>query len=261
MNYLIAIDDTDMPGTKGTGWLAQEMGQEMIANGMGAISPISRHQLFVHEDVPFTSHNSSMCFEFSCTCGEMDRVTAFMIKYLESRSIPGSDPGLCILPLAGEDEPGSRSGLKPEFDPSPLIRFGCRAKKEVLTKDQAYGLAQDLGIHLTEHGGTGQGVVGALAGIGLRLSGNDGRYRGWYHLGQPGDVVPVDRLCQYDFIDALVTPQGEALPLESRVSIGSAKTKTVRLDSRQVEVVVENEASRTSGIAFRTITKQEAKAY
>ena len=34
---------------------------------------------------------------------------------------------------------------------------------------------------LPGYGGTGQGVVGALAGVGLRLYGDDGRFRGWYH--------------------------------------------------------------------------------
>lgn len=31
---------------------------------------------------------------------------------------------------------------------------------------------------IAEHGGSGQGVIGALAGAALRLSGNDGRFKG-----------------------------------------------------------------------------------
>jgi len=69
MNYLVCIDDTDMPGTKGTGWLVQELGELLSAKGLAICSPISRHQLFVHEDIPYTSHNSSMCFELTLKQG------------------------------------------------------------------------------------------------------------------------------------------------------------------------------------------------
>ncbi len=249
MNYLVCIDDTDMPGTKGTGWLAQELGELILRDGQGTISAISRHQLFVHEDIPYTSHNSAMCFELAPATDDIDPVITFMSGFLETRSQKGSDPGLCVAPLSDA------------LDRQKLIEFGENAKQKVFTKKAAYNLAEDTGIHLSEHGGTGQGVVGAVAGVGLRLCGNDGRYRGWYHLGLPGEVVRVDRLCQYEFIDELVTVDGDRLPLDNRVSIGSEKTKTVRMGSKQVIVVVENEGIKNSGIAFRTITKEESKQY
>ena len=148
MTYLICIDDTDMPGTKGTGWLVQEMCELMTVKGMGYASPISRHQLFVHEDVPFTSHNSAMCVEWAP--GEsigMDGLISFMAGYLEDRAEKGSDPGLCV------------AGLDRGLDASRLIAFGRSAKEQIRTKRQAYDLARETGIHLSEHGGTGDGVV------------------------------------------------------------------------------------------------------
>ncbi len=249
MNYLVCIDDTDMPGTKGTGWLAQELGELISQNGQGVISPISRHQLFVHKDVPYTSHNSSMCFELSLTNAGILEITAFMAGFLEERSQQGSDPGLCVVSI-------DRSA-----DYELLIAYGKAAKKQVLTKSSAYELAQRLNIHLSEHGGTGQGVVGALAGIGLRLSGNDGRYRGWYHLGLPGDVVSFERLYQYDFVEDLVTAGGQPVNGQTHVCIGSEKTKTVRINHRQVIILMENENRAKGSPAFRTITKEEAKQY
>ncbi len=248
-NYLVCIDDTDMPGTKGTGWLAQELGELITQNGHGAVSSISRHQLYVHEDIPYTSHNSAMCFKLALTNNDIDSAIAFMAGFLEMRSEQGSDPGLCVAELSKD------------LNREKLIEFGKNAKIKVSSKEAAYKLAKDLGIHLSEHGGTGQGVVGAVAGVGLRLSGNDGRYRGWYHLGLPGEVVSVNHLCQYDFIDELVTPQGKALPLDSHVHIGSEESKTIRMGSKQVIVVVENEDKESTGMAFRTITKAESKSY
>jgi hypothetical protein len=230
MNYLVCIDDTDMPGTKGTGWLVQELCEKIVDRGWGNCSPISRHQLFVHEDIPFTSHNSSMCFEIGLENRDMESVIAFMADFLEIRSEKGSDPGLCVAKL--DDLLNQR----------PLIEFGQMAKKAVTSKQVAYDLALQTNIHLSEHGGTGDGVVGAVAGIGLRLSGNDGRYRGWHHLGMPGNIVPVGTLCNFPFIDQLVTKNGTMLTEEMAVSIGSEKTKTVRMGSNQVVVVVENDS-------------------
>lgn len=77
------------------------------------------------------------------------------------------------------------SMLNEILDPKRLIEFGKMAKQAVTNKQAAYDLARETGIHLSEQGGTGDGVIGAIAGIGLRLSGNDGRYCGWYLLGMP----------------------------------------------------------------------------
>jgi hypothetical protein len=249
MNYMVCIDDTDMPGTRGTGWLVEELCTLLAAEKMAVTTAISRHQLFVHQDIPYTSHNSAMGFEMTLDAGTMDSVMDLLRDFLETRSEKGSDPGLCV------------AGLSCSLDGECLVAFGRAAKQQVLTKSAAYSLAAKAGVHLSEHGGTGQGVVGALAGVGLRLCGNDGRYRGWYHLGRPGDIVSVQTLCGYLFVDELITRDGRRLPPETRVMIGSEKTKTVRMGHRQVIVVTPCEDSDRSGIAFRTLTKKEAKQY
>jgi len=244
------MDDTDMPGTKGTGWLVQEICRELKDLGLGESSAISRHQLFVHEDIPFTSHNSAMCFELELENQNLvPRLMDYLVSCLESRCQPGSDPGLCVTgPLDKEKQ-------------RQLSAFGTRAKQAVCTKQDAYALAQNMGIHLSEHGGTGDGIIGALAGTGLRMTGNDGRYRGWYNLGKPGDVVSVADLCAYPFIDTVVRSNGSELSLSDKVVIGSEKTKTVRMGFHQVVTTTENETAEETGIALRTITKQEAKSY
>jgi hypothetical protein len=249
MNYMVCIDDTDMPGTRGTGWLVEDLCNILAAKKLAVTTAISRHQLFVHKDIPYTSHNSAMGFEMTLGQGTIDTVMALFKEFLETRSEEGSDPGLCVAPLSGP------------LDWQKLMAFGKAAKHQVLAQSDAYGLAAASGVHLSEHGGTGQGVVGALAGIGLRLSGNDGRYRGWYHLGRPGDIVSVRSLCAHPFVDQLVTVTGEVLSPDTRVMMGSEKTKTVRMGHKQVIVVAPCQADACPGIVFRTITKKEAKQY
>lgn len=56
----------------------------------------------------------------------------------------------------------------------------------------------------TEHGGTGGGIIGALAVIGLRLHGSDGRFRGWHHLGNAGVITTPADLCSHPFVEAVL---------------------------------------------------------
>jgi hypothetical protein len=55
-----------------------------------------------------------------------------------------------------------------------LIEFGKRASEEVVT--QADALAAAEGAHLSGHGGTNDGIIGAAAGVGLTAWGWSGRF-------------------------------------------------------------------------------------
>ena len=135
-----------------------------------------------------------------------------------------------------------------------LTGFGRRAKKIVLNKKNACQMATELKIHLSEHGGTGQGVVGALAGVRLRLGGNDGRFRGWYHLGRQGDSMTVRTLKSHDFIDLVRCENGELLTDEPTVSFGSEALKTVLQDGKRV-LLVKRESTGSKPGHWITLTK------
>ena len=52
MRILIAIDDTDNLETPGTGHLASALSDLLEKNELGKGSPVTRHQLYVHPDIP-----------------------------------------------------------------------------------------------------------------------------------------------------------------------------------------------------------------
>ena len=166
MKLFVCIDDTDNYDSIGTGELLENMMGEAAIKGLAKSGFTVRYQLYIHEDIPYTSHNSSMC----CTVEthDLETFTKFCEDYLKEYSAEGSDPGLCILP---DDE---------NLDYSSLIAFGTRAQNEVLTKQDAYTAADSFsgGIHLSEHGGTGGGIIGALAGAALRAGKEEGRIKG-----------------------------------------------------------------------------------
>ncbi len=249
MKVLVCVDDTDNLESMGTGKLSQIMAEKIEDKRWGSCSAVSRHQLFVHEDIPYTSHNSSMCFCIDFKA-DLKGLIDFGSGFLEERSATGSDPGFCVVPLD--------NGL----DWGQLIHFGKRAKTEVLSKGLAYDLARDLGVHLSEHGGTGDGVVGALAGIGLRLSGNDGRFRGWCHFGAMGTISTVQTLCSESHVDGVQTVDGVDLDPATRILLGADKVKTMLSYNRRV-VMVDRVASDEAGdgVRWRTLTKPEIKQY
>lgn len=243
MKLMICMDDTDNLESKGTGWLVEDACRKMTAMGWGRYSQISRHQLFVHPDIPYTSHNSSMVFTAD-TDVPGETYADFLGAYLESHSAPGSDPGLCIAQELSFDARQT------------LMDFGLRAKKEVLTKVHAYALAEKLGVHLSEHGGTGGGIIGALAGIGLHMQGNDGRFRGWYHLGQAGSIMTAGELRNYDTIEDIRTPDNAPVEDAKRICI-SDQLKTICMNGKSTLLV---HPADVDGI-LTVLAKEELKRY
>ncbi len=247
MIIFLSIDDTDNPESIGTGKLTQLLCDEIKRNSWGQCSGISRHQLHVHKDIPYTSHNSAMCLEMDIAQEQLHSIINFSKQFLENKSSNGSNPGLGVLVV----ETG--------FSYDPLIEFGFKAKQEVVSKEEALNLAFDIGLNLYELGGTGQGVIGALAGIGLRLNGNDGRFRGWYELARPGETITVRELCTYDFIDSVRSIHGNILETDVNILLGSDKIKIVLRDSKQVLLVTE--LNQANGLQWQTLCKKQVKQY
>ena len=245
MKLIIAIDDTDSLESRGTGHLAQIMIERIEQMRWGICSRITRHQLFVHEDIPYTSHNSAMCFEAEIDKHRYEDLVGFGMRFLETESEKGSDPGLCVVNMD--------NGLNTDL----LTAFGLRAKTEVLEKSAAYAIANDLGVHLSEHGGDGQGIVGALAGTGLRLTGNDGRFRGWLHYGKAGETISAKDLLADGLVDMVQNKEGEIIAPELPVLLSEEKIKTVLQDHCQVVLVRNTTAA--CPIKWQTLTKEQVK--
>ena len=247
MNIFVCIDDTDNIESRGTGELASLLAKALEKNGWGKSEPVTRHQMLVHPDIPYTSHNSSMCFTADIAAEHVSAFTEFAKDFLTRESAEGSDPGLCIV---------NTDNVRNTED---LISFGRKAKKQVLTKEEAYGLAQRLGIHLTEHGGTGLGIIGALAGTGLRMTGNDGRFKGKFYVDTDTGIVDVAELKRQTGVAVVKSLTGQELQDSEAVQLGD-KVKAVLLDGKATLLVSPNtlDAARAS---WQTCTKQQLRAY
>lgn len=124
---------------------------------------VTRHQLYVHPDIPYTSHNSNAVIHVKADGNDaLDHLFEVAEEVMLGDFLVGSDPGLAV---ASKDQVTSS-----------LIVYGQDAKCTVLTQERARTLAKNLHIRLKGLGGTEDGVIGSMAGLGLAFSGNDGRY-------------------------------------------------------------------------------------
>jgi len=245
MRILVAIDDTDNLESRGTGEIASLIADAVQEKGWGKAGMVTRHQLLVHPDIPYTSHNSAMCFIAEVHEGCLEEVIRFAGEFLDGECAEGADPGLCVANL-------DRIGAAPN-----LVAFGQRAKEEVLTMADAYLLAKHIGVHLSEHGGTGQGVIGALAGAGLRLWGNDGRMKG--SLKFSGALLRVAEILAHPVVEAVRCIEGETVNPDDLVQIGE-KPKTVLLGGVSVLLLSAAESNEDS-CRWQTLHRKQLRGY
>ncbi|MBI2865548.1 MAG: hypothetical protein HYX94_13445 [Chloroflexi bacterium] len=173
---------------------------------MGLPLGVTRHQLLVDERILYTSHNSSLCLALESTAG-LHEVSAIARYFLVRNCAGGSDPGLCIA--------------RSEAVPYSVTEFGRKAQREIITKSAALELAARHAILLEELGGTGGGVIGALAAVGLRAAGCDGRF-----VDLPGiralteNELPARAILSRTSIQAVLDEKGESIPPDDIVHFG-----------------------------------------
>jgi tRNA(Ile2) C34 agmatinyltransferase TiaS len=179
MKVYVGFDDTDnADADRGTGKLARWFERELPDGCFleGAL----RQQLLVHEDIPYTSHNSSACLivnapDASFVKELIDRA----VKHVEKHALEGSDPGVCVAY-------NGNGGMQ------RLMEFGRECTARIITQGEAMEAAN--GFHLSGHGGTNDGIIGAAAAVGLSASGWSGRFIEYGRLRDFPDPIRVSEL-------------------------------------------------------------------
>ena len=178
MRVYIGFDDTDILGSDfGTGKLARRY-ETLLPQGC-SVWGVVRQQLLVDPRIPYTSHNSSACVVLDVIDPDPSKVQSILeraVAHIEKQAAAGSDPGLC---LACEGDTAITS----------LATFGLRCTEKVVTQQEALRAAGHA--HLSGHGGTNDGIIGAAAAVGLTASGWNGRFIEYEDLRQFSDPVAV----------------------------------------------------------------------
>jgi hypothetical protein len=245
MRCLVAIDDTDNLESRGTGFRARQLGSRLAEAGIGRLRGVTRHQLYVHPSIPYTSHNSAACLDLDLAADSLGVVCTFCRDFLATESAIGSDAGLCIA----------------EFDSvtEAVVRFGQDAKRSVLTKDEAHTVAKRHGIHLEGVTGERIGVIGALAAVGLRRGGGDGRFIWLHGLRELSGSTTVDSLLATTGIDSVETTDGRQLPRDAEVVV-DPWPRPVLLEDRAVLLTEKYSGGDGTGV-WRILPKEIIRRY
>jgi tRNA(Ile2) C34 agmatinyltransferase TiaS len=214
--FFIGLDDTDTLESRGTGHLARRIAAALAADY--PVMGVTRHQLLLDPRVPCTKNNSSAAILLNADgdpdpVALLDQVRALMLDdYL-----PGSDPGLCVAHSV----------------PAAVTEFGHRVQRQLVTQHKARALAAAHGIPLLGLGGTEDGIIGALAAVGLAASGEDGRYVLVGRSRELSGLQPVSALLAAG-IPAVQTAEGQ--PVTSGL-VQTDKLRPARRGGRPIAVV------------------------
>lgn len=161
MRVYLGFDDTDtIDAPFGTGKLARYYGR-LIPEGC-TMWGVVRQQLLVDPRIPYTSHNSSACVVVDISSPSRGEILiSRAVDHIEKTAVKGSDPGLCFV---REGDPAIAS----------LMAFGRMCTERVVTQQEAMDAVGTA--HLSGHGGTNDGIIGAAAAVGLTASGWSGRF-------------------------------------------------------------------------------------
>ena len=176
MRIYIGFDDTDTTDSnRGTGKLARWFENELPATCR--LWGVVRQQFLLDDAIPYTTHNSAACAVIETSNSlTVEDLIPLAIDHIERLFIPGSDPGLCIVP---EGHPAL----------SELTSFGRLCTKQIVTQEDALRAAS--GARLSGHGGTNDGIIGAAAAVGLTSYGWGGRFIEFGRLRDFPERVPV----------------------------------------------------------------------
>lgn len=239
MRYLIGIDDTDDLAGPGTGNRARTLGEQLHAAQMAEAESITRHQLLVSPHIKYTSHNSSACLLVETAEDKQDALVDFCREFLLQESAESADAGLCIAKDAD---------LTME-----VVEFGRSAKQRVMTVQAALAVSDGLVVCLEGMTGDGSGIIGALAAVGLRKSGCDGRFLWLPELRQLKGFYSVDQLQREAHIDLVQDEHGNNVKADILIDVGDW-VRPILQDGRAILLVEEVENG------WRVISKEQIKA-
>lgn len=225
MKIVVAIDDIrQLDGAKG-GETASFLTRTIEEKGWGKCSIPSRHRLYPHPDTGCKKHNTVRSFSADIDGQFFEAFLEFARSSTKTVASPESNTGLVVAvpeQMVNTDE---------------LVDYAYRVKEQLVGKADALAFAGKPGIHLCEISGNGQGVIGALAGAGLRITGNDGQFRGKLKVGSGEDyIATVGEIIAQTYVEQVKNMDLETLDEVESVRMGE-KVKVVLLDDKYTLMV------------------------
>jgi len=155
---LIGLDDTDRPGAKNsTARLARRLGEELAPRAGQFLGTVGH---ILCPGVTATTNNKASCIVLEAEAPDLDTLLSQSAAFIAEEASPGARPGL-VVASEGADA---------------LIAFAEKASAATVSLSEARALAAPL-RHWSAS--SGEGLIGALAAVGLTARGWSGRWLEW----------------------------------------------------------------------------------
>jgi hypothetical protein len=218
MKIIAGIDDARRMDGGGAGETSTLLATVIQEQGWGSSQLASRHRLYPNPLTGYRKHNTARSFTAEIATTYLPYFISYACKEIRESSLSEANAGLAIILLDQLE------------DCKDLIDYAFRVKECMVDKDEALTLAKKPGILLYELSGNGKGIVGALAGAGLRMTGNDGQFRGKLRIGTgDGYIATVREIILTSHVQQVKTMDFEVLESNEQVRMGE-KVKVVLLD-------------------------------
>ena len=206
MRFLIGVDDTDNPRVSSTGLLAQRLGLFLQEAGLGRLESVTRHQLIISPQVPRTTRNSAICITIETDPQKRSDLEMACRSFILREYSSGADAGFALA---------SWGQITAE-----VFTWARTAKTQVIKRQDALQIAHSAQIAITGITGSGAGVIGALAAIGLRYRGEDGRFLWIPNIHQLSGIYSASELMQIAPFDRIETQRGRSPRPDEKIEVG-----------------------------------------
>lgn len=225
MKIFAAIDDSRQLDGGKAGETASLLGKFIEENGWGKCSTPSRHRLYPHPDTACKKHNTARSFSADIDEQYLADFIDYACKLVRSTGTSDSNAGLVV----------AIPELMENLD--ELIEYAYRVKEGLVSQDEALRFKNKPGLYLFELNGSGRGIIGALAAAGLRITGNDGQFRGKLQIGTGEDyIASVKEIIDKSYVEQVKNMDFENISDSEYVRMGE-KVKVVLLDNKYTLMV------------------------
>ncbi|UTB31420.1 MAG: ABC transporter substrate-binding protein [Methanobacterium sp. ERen5] len=190
----VGIDDTNNEESVGTAKFTRQVASKVAQKFR--VYGVTRHQLCQNNEIEYSVHNFCAVIHVEADKSHLNTIFSIARAEILNNYNMGSDPGLATA--------------HGDTISSFVVSFGLDAKYKVVNKDTAINLAKDSEIIIEGFGEAGNGVVGALAGVGLASTKNDGRFVQLGDLRKIKQPEPVQKFLKSG-IDKIITLDGVAV--------------------------------------------------
>lgn len=206
MIFYLGIDDTGQPGKSGSGQTALALGLHLQARKLARLVHVSAHALIPAGEVPHSSLNQAYCLTLEGDAPQLREIDMESRVYLMHSSAAGANPGFALTPREKANE--------------HIINWGKASQMMTLDRREALDLARSQGITAAGFTGSGIGVIGALAAVGLRSSGSDGWITWLPGLPDLKGVMTFSEILRISTFDYVKSLQGHTPDFRDRILLG-----------------------------------------